>query len=138
MNNDETLFDKAKQNYQVAKTLMTSLGSEDEVFLNYVGYHLQQAVELAIKYTLEMNGVNYPKTHDIDQLIQLAKEKDVDLSLNEYVDEHSEMFSLWEARTRYVLNYRLEKRKIEKALNEVCDYIDNLQTIYVLDDEITL
>ena len=76
---------------------------------------------------LEMNGVNYPKPHDIDQLIRLANINNVELYLNEYIDDHSEMFSLWEARTRYILNYRLEKRKIERSLTETKSYLDVIE-----------
>lgn len=122
--NNETLFDKAKQNLKVAESIYSTIATNDEAYLNYVGYHIQQALELSIKYMLEMNGVNYPKTHDIDQLIRLANINNVDLYLNEYIDDHSEMFSLWEARTRYILNYRLEKRKIERSLTETKSYLD--------------
>ena len=122
--NNETLFDKAKQNLKVAESIYSTIAINDEAYLNYVGYHIQQALELSIKYMLEMNGVNYPKTHDIDQLIRLANINNVELYLNEYIDDHSEMFSLWEARTRYILNYRLEKRKIERSLTETKSYFE--------------
>ena len=125
--NNETLFDKAKQNLKVAESIYSTIAINDEAYLNYVGYHIQQALELSIKYVLEMNGVNYPKTHDIDQLIRLANINNVDLYLNEYIDDHSEMFSLWEARTRYILNYRLEKRKIERSLTETKSYLDVIE-----------
>lgn len=125
--NNETLFDKAKQNLKVAESIYSTIAINDETYLNYVGYHIQQALELSIKYMLEMNGVNYPKTHDIDQLIRLANINNVELYLNEYIDDHSEMFSLWEARTRYILNYRLEKRKIERSLTETKSYLDVIE-----------
>lgn len=127
--NNETLFDKAKQNLKVAESIYSTIAINDEAYLNYVGYHIQQALELSIKYMLEMNGVNYPKTHDIDQLIRLANINNVELYLNEYIDDHSEMFSLWEARTRYILNYRLEKRKIERSLSETKSYLDVIEKI---------
>lgn len=125
--NNETLFDKAKQNLKVAESIYSTIAINDEAYLDYVGYHIQQALELSIKYMLEMNGVNYPKTHDIDQLIRLANINNVELYLNEYIDDHSEMFSLWEARTRYILNYRLEKRKIERSLSETKSYLDVIE-----------
>lgn len=125
--NNETLFDKAKQNLKVAESIYSTIAINDEAYLNYVGYHIQQALELSIKYMLETNGVNYPKTHDIDQLIRLANINNVELYLNEYIDDHSEMFSLWEARTRYILNYRLEKRKIERSLTETKSYLDVIE-----------
>lgn len=60
-NNNETLLDKSIQNLNYAKILYSSELTLDEAYLNYVGYHLQQAVELSIKYMLEMNGVEYSK-----------------------------------------------------------------------------
>ena len=122
--NNETLFDKAKHNLKVAESIYSTIAINDEAYLDYVGYHIQQALELSIKYMLEMNGVNYPKTHNIDQLIRLANINNVELYLNEYIDDHSEMFSLWEARTHYILNYRIEKRKIERSLTETKSYLD--------------
>lgn len=123
---NETLLDKAIKNYNVAVMIYNSMEG-DESYLNYIGYHLQQAVELGIKYILNQNGVEYPKTHDIDQLFRIAGSNHVDVFATEYLKEHSEMFSLWESRTRYVLNYQLELSKVERALSGVDKYLDILQ-----------
>ena len=90
----ETLLDKSISNYNVAVMIRNQMGS-DEAYLNYIGYHLQQAVELNLKYQLEMSGIEYPKTHDIDQLLRIGKENGADLLVTEYIEDHSEMFSLW-------------------------------------------
>ena len=127
MNNmNETLLDKAVQNLNCAKTLYNSELIFDEAYLNYVGYHLQQAVELSIKYMLEINGVEYSKTHDIEQLIQLAKNNNVELYISNYIYEKAEMFSSWEAKTRYIMNYKLEKNKVSTAIIEVEKYMNVL------------
>lgn len=117
-----TLFDKASANFKSARLLLENASDDDEQ-LNFAGYHLQQAVELAIKYLLEQNGVEYPKTHDIDQLIRIANENGVDLHMSEYVEDHAEMFSAWEAKARYVLGYSIEAKKLVRALSEVDDYL---------------
>lgn len=125
-NKEETLLDKAVQNITLAKMIYKEFVN-DEVYLNYIGYHIQQAVELSIKYLLELNGIEYPKTHDISQLIYLAKKETIDLGISKYIEEHSEMFTLWESKTRYVLNYKLEKNKVEASIIEVEKYLDHLQ-----------
>lgn len=91
----------------------------DDAYLNYVGYHLQQAVEMLIKHCLELNGIKYRKTHDIGQLISLLKNNAEDVPVPEYIDDHSEMFTLWESKARCILDYRLEARKVDAALEEV-------------------
>lgn len=59
---------------------------------------------------LEQNGVEYPKTHDIEQLIFVAKNNKIDLYLGEYIEEHSEMFSQWESKSRDILGYLIEEK----------------------------
>lgn len=118
----KTLYEKSVANYKSARLLFeNAIGDEEQ--LNFAGYHLQQAIELAIKYLLEQDGVEYPKTHDIDQLIRIAKDNDVELYMSEYLEDHAEMLSMWEAKARYVLDYAIESKKIERALAEVDEYL---------------
>lgn len=122
MTAEQTLYDKAASNLRLARLTFDNRG-DDDALLNYVGYHLQQAVELALKYLLEQSGVEYPKTHDIDQLTRLAREAEVDLYLTDYLEDHAEMLSQWEAKARYVIGYSIEAHKVERALGEVDAYL---------------
>ncbi|WP_251212691.1 HEPN domain-containing protein [Adlercreutzia murintestinalis] len=117
-----TLYGKAAANFKSAKLLLDNANGDEEQ-LNLAGYHLQQALELTLKYLLEQDGIEYPKTHDIDQLIRIGNESRVDLQLSEYLIDHAEMFSLWEAKARYILGYAIEARKLERALSEIDDYL---------------
>jgi HEPN domain-containing protein len=38
-----------------------------------VGFHAQQAVEKALKVALMLEGIDFPKTHDLEYLIVLAE-----------------------------------------------------------------
>lgn len=117
-----TLFGKAAANYKSARLLLQHADGDEEQ-LNFAGYHLSQAVELAMKYLLEQDGVEYPKTHDIDQLIRIASENGVDLHLSEYIEDHAEMLSAWEAKARYIVGYAIESKKLDRALKEVDKYL---------------
>lgn len=127
---DRTLFDKAVTNYNTALILKRFMG-EDEAQLNAAAYHLQQSVELALKYLLEMYGVEYPKTHDVDQLIRLAVENGVELHLPEYIEEHAEMFSQWESKTRYIIGYLVEEKKIVKAIQAIDEWFSALSEYFL-------
>ena len=127
MDND-SLLNRAIANYNAAVVLKDNL-SVDELFLNQIAYDIQQAYEMAIKYLLELNGVEYPKTHDIDQLIRIASLSKVDLHISEYLDEHSEMISQWGAKPRYVMGYLVELRKIDKALIDLKEYLEKIKKL---------
>ncbi len=42
-----------------------------------VGFHAQQAVEKAVKVVLMLEGIDFPKTHDLEYLIVLAEKHSV-------------------------------------------------------------
>lgn len=126
MSETKNLFDKALTNFDCAKIIRNSINNEDEEMINLVGYHLQQALELAIKFTLEMNGVEYPTTHRIEDLIKIAKNNNVDLHINEYIKEHDALLTSWEANTRYIIGYLIELEKIDRAIPEIESYLKQL------------
>lgn len=130
MEKTKSLLDKALTNFDCAELIRNSIQNEDEEMINLVGYHLQQAVELSIKYTLEMNGIEYPNVHRIEDLIKLAKATNVDLHINEYIKEHDALLSSWEANTRYIIGYLVELEKIDKAIPELKKYFNELTKIY--------
>lgn len=130
MEKTKSLLDKALTNFDCAELIRKSIQNEDEEMINLVGYHLQQAVELSIKYTLEMNGIEYPNVHRIEDLIKLAKVSNVDLHINEYIKEHDALLSSWEANTRYIIGYLVELEKIDKAIPELKKYFNELTKIY--------
>ena len=51
MSGDETLLDIAKRNLVTAETMMR-LVDVDDGYLNIVGYHVQQSIELSIMHYL--------------------------------------------------------------------------------------
>ena len=93
---DDTLLDKAERNMYEAKMLV-QVATDDEGFLNNIAFHLQQAAELALKHVLEENGIYYPKTHEIERLIDLMYENGLEDLVPEYLDDKAEMLTLWEA-----------------------------------------
>lgn len=69
--------------------------------------------------------------NDIDQLISIANRNNVTIPLTDYIDDHAGTLSVWEARTRYVMDLRVEKRKIEKALPEIDKYLSECEKEFV-------
>ncbi|MDY3296438.1 HEPN domain-containing protein [Selenomonas sp.] len=124
MSGEETLLDIARRNLVTAKTMM-KLVDADDGYLNVVGYHAQQAIELSIKHYLETHGIKYPMTHDISQLT--ARIPDDAMEPFEGIENSAANITNMEAKTRYIKNYRLSRRIVEKALRQAEALIAQLQ-----------
>lgn len=129
MSDNQTLFDKAVTNFNSA-LILRKFAETDESQLNIIAYHLQQSVEFAAKYILETNGVIYPKTHDIDQLVQLAEENNVNLQMQNNLIDKAEMLTLWEQKSRYVLGYKIDLKKIDAIIPKIDTYLKTLSDNY--------
>lgn len=120
---DVRLFKSALMDYQVAKTICHT-PYNDEMFLNSAAYHLQQCVEKTAKGALECVGVTVPNTHRISKLFQMVKNNGANLVLTDWIDDHAEMLSEWEAETRYNMDFLVEKRKLDIALEKIGEFLE--------------
>ncbi len=120
---DVRLFRSARMDFETAYMLWEK-PYNDELILNNAAYHLQQAVEKVLKGALECVGVTVPNTHKITKLLEMITNNGANLIITEWLDEHSEMLSEWEAETRYNMDFLVEKRKLGKAIREVRSFLD--------------
>ncbi len=119
---DIRLFRSAKMDYETAVMIWRN-PYNDEMILNNAAYHLQQAVEKILKGALECVGVTVPNTHKIPKLIKMISDNGANLILTDWVDDHSEMLSEWEAQSRYDMDFLVEKRKLGAALEEIGKFL---------------
>jgi HEPN domain-containing protein len=75
-----------------------ALAADDAMADDVVGFHAQQAVEKALKAVLVLNGLEFPRTHDLDFLLAHASEHGV-RTPEELVD--AGWLSPWAAQLRY-------------------------------------
>lgn len=116
----ETLLDVAEANYKVAKGLQRY--KQDPV---NIGYHLQQAIEFAIKHFLAKEGIESRYAHGVIQLMAIAERNHIDIPISEYIDKHWEMFISW-----YAKESKLTPEQIETAMAEVGKYLDVCRKAY--------
>ena len=109
---DETLLDRAHALFGAAKMNYSHI-EIDDIYLNLTGYLLQQTQEIYLKHHLEVNGIRYPKTHDIVVLINMLPD---DIELDERLVLFAGTITTWESKTRYIKNYFLEKKNLETGL----------------------
>ena len=115
---DVRLFRSAFMDFLTAKQIYET-PYNDEMYLNNAAYHLQQAVEKTLKGALECVGITVPNIHKITKLIAMISHHGAHLHITEWLDDHSEMLSSWEAETRCNMDFLVEKRKLNTAMVEV-------------------
>ena len=67
---------KANEDLNTAKALL----SHERSFLSAVGFHSQQAAEKYLKAFLTMHQIEFPKTHDIGELLDLVASVDAEFA----------------------------------------------------------
>ncbi len=119
---DIRLFRSAQMDYEAAAMIWKN-PYNDEMILNIAAYHLQQTVEKTLKGALECAGVTVPNTHRISKLIKMIFDHGANLAITDWIDDHSEMLSEWEAQTRYNMDFLVEKRKLDTAIKEIQNFL---------------
>lgn len=119
---DVRLFRSGFLDYQLARNIW-QMPYNDEMFLNNAAYHLQQCVEKITKGALECTGVTVPNTHRLSKLFSMVQNNGATLMITEWMDDHAEMLSEWEAESRYNMDFLVEKRKLEKALEKTEEFL---------------
>lgn len=66
-------IDKAEQDYQTAVTMAKKRTRQVP---DIVGFHSQQCIEKYLKAFLILKKVDFPKTHDLIELLEIANSKD--------------------------------------------------------------
>jgi HEPN domain-containing protein len=69
------LLQKAREDLSAAQVLVATEDQADHV----IGFHLQQAVEKALKSVLAERAIEIPRTHDLGYLVELLGGFDIEI-----------------------------------------------------------
>ena len=120
---DIRLFKRAWLDYKAAESLL-AVPQNDEAYMNYVAYHLQQAVEKSLKAFLECVGVTVPNTHDIDKLVRMSKNNGSAVEITDWIEDKADMLTRWETDTKYDIDYCVEKKRAIAGLEKIGQYLE--------------
>lgn len=77
----------------------------DDAYLDSCCYNLQQSIEFALKYAVEMCGQKYVENHDIRAQLNLLKKIGVEVPNADLLRQNAQTFNDWEASARYMDNF---------------------------------
>lgn len=71
----QLLLQKAREDLSAAQVLVTTEDQADHI----IGFHLQQAIEKAVKAILAAHAIEIPRTHDLGYLIELLGNSEIEM-----------------------------------------------------------
>jgi HEPN domain-containing protein len=114
------LLQKAREDLSAAQALVATENQADHV----IGFHLQQAVEKALKAVLAEQMTEIPRTHDLGYLVELLE--NLEIEVPEPVAS-SDWLTPWEVLFRYDDNPDdLDRDKALEAATATISFSDQL------------
>jgi HEPN domain-containing protein len=110
----QLLLERAKSDLAALRVLMANEDMLDDV----VGFHAQQAAEKALKVALVMADIDFPRSHDLRELADMAL--DHGIAVPESVQE-ARWLTPWAAQLRYEM---LEPLDRDAALSVAADTVE--------------
>lgn len=116
------LLDRADSDIYNAKLLLSPVGNptNDELITDIAAYHVQQAIEKALKYLIYTLSNADPenreyRTHNITSLILLAEDL-CGFYVSEQLKAQSYAITRWESKSRYEDSSVAVKKDIQNAI----------------------
>lgn len=111
-----SLLARARADIEITKLLLTEEGNptHDEMITDQAAYHAQQAIEKALKYEIEIKGLEYKKIHNLVGLI--AQVEQAGFQISDELKSKAFQISDWEASSRYKDDFIAVTQDIEDAM----------------------
>lgn len=111
------MLKRAKEDKTICEKLEPFL--PDEFAARGCGYHIQQAIEKEMKSYLLLNGIEYPKTHNVQKLLNIISDSKLPLpnELSERIEDMSDTLFNWETNNRYDPYSSFTERKYKRAVD---------------------
>lgn len=100
-------LENAEHNYKLIQ--------QDDCFLDACCYNLQQAIELSLKFIVEMTGQQYAENHDIRANINILNRVDYHISYETEIRNMASTLYSWETESRYKESFVAVITDVEEA-----------------------
>lgn len=122
MNEPDWLLKISENDLEASKIFLNKfLSTSDELWLSQSCYHIQQSIEKSLKFLIANKGREYRKTHEIIDLCgyvsELYENDNSLLGLLDILTLKGNLYTLWESKTRYNINFKENKINVEEAID---------------------
>ncbi len=118
----ELLLERAKSDLAALRVLLANGDMLDDV----VGFHAQQAVEKTLKVALVLADIDFPRSHDLRELADIAIDNDLEVpnSIRE-----ARWLTPWAAQLRYEMLEPLDRDAALSIASEAVEWASNQLTL---------
>ena len=116
--------------YDLRYASMAMMTYVDDGARRQCAFHVQQAIEKALKYMLVELMQPSEFTHDINLLVSLVESKGG--YVPEYIKHTAKRISGWQSKARYERDFRINMNDLEKTFTEAQNYVDYISEYYKL------
>ncbi|MCM1287326.1 MAG: HEPN domain-containing protein [Clostridium sp.] len=113
------LLNRAKVNRKIVADNYALINTDD-AYLDSCCYNIQQAIELTLKFLVEMNGDVYVENHDIRAQLNKLSKLPVKLPRENELRNMAVTLNSWEAESRYLDSFTAVIADLDAAI-EIAD-----------------
>ncbi|MEA1975175.1 MAG: HEPN domain-containing protein [Bacillota bacterium] len=121
---DKGLLEIAKRDLIMIRSVMVDF-SGDDILLNLVAYHCQQAIEKICKYSISLKGKRYLRTHRVQDLLELMDE--FEISYPKDLEMLAPSISVWATEARYNSNKCANLKIVKKVIKIIEEWIVEIE-----------
>lgn len=115
----QVALENAEHNYKLIQ--------QDDAYLDAACYNIQQAIEFALKFLVEMTGQQYAENHDIRANINILNRVDYHISYEAEIKNMASTLYSWETETRYKDSFVAVIADVENAFAYARALVDEAQ-----------
>lgn len=101
----------------------------DDAYVDAACFNIQQAMEIALKYLIELSGNSYPRSHHIEALISVLDSIGVSASQIDAIRNKAAMYSTWESDSMYLDDFVVLPSDVLEAFQLTKDLIEYVKSI---------
>lgn len=105
---------------------------KDDCYLDACCYNLQQAIELSLKFLVEMTGQQYAENHDIRANINILNRIDYHVSYESEIRNMASTLYGWETESRYKESFVAAISDVEDAFKYARALVSEAQSKIVI------
>lgn len=94
------LLKRAKVQYKIACDCYLHF-ADDDAFIDACCYNLQQAIELCLKFAVELHGENYAENHDLRANLNKLSRLNIEVPMAKEIRDMASTLYSWETESRY-------------------------------------